>query len=135
MSDLTKARARLLLDNPFFGTLCLRLTPVEWEDQPGATDGKHLYYNKKWYNSLTFAQQTGFVAHEVMHVALMHMLRRNERDAQKWNIAADYVINLALQKSKFILPHTELLDDQYYGMSTEEVYALLPDDIGDGDGP
>ena len=29
MQAYTKARARLILDQPFFGTLALRLTPIE----------------------------------------------------------------------------------------------------------
>ena len=44
-----KARSRLLLGNPFLGTLCLRQKPVEWDQPTGAVDGKHLYYNPKWF--------------------------------------------------------------------------------------
>ena len=133
MSDLTKARTRLLLDNPFFGTLCLRLTPVEWEDQTGATDGKHLYYNKKWYNSLTFAQQTGFVAHEVMHVVLLHITRRGDRHPKKWNVACDYAINNFLISEGFILPDGGLVDSQYDDMTAEQIYDLLPEPPGGWD--
>ena len=38
-----KARSRLLLGNPFLGTLCLRQKPVEWDQPTGAVDGKNLY--------------------------------------------------------------------------------------------
>ena len=44
-----KARSRLILDNPFFGTLCLRQKPTEWDEPTGAVDGKHLFYNVKWF--------------------------------------------------------------------------------------
>ena len=45
-----KARSKLVLDNPFFGTLCLRLTPKETDQLPtGATDGVSLLYNPKWF--------------------------------------------------------------------------------------
>jgi len=133
MNEYTKARSQLILANPFFGTLALRLKPIEDESVgTAATNGEYIKYNPKWFLKLKPQERIGLIAHEVMHVALMHMLRRNERHARKWNVAADYVINLALKKSNFILPHTELLDDQYDGMSTEEVYALLPDDIEDG---
>ena len=44
--QFVKARSRLILDQPFFGTLCLRLKPVETEDMPtGAVHGEHLFYN------------------------------------------------------------------------------------------
>ena len=53
--EFTRARAQLLLKQPFFGTLCLRLTPIETEDIPTAgTDGKRLLYNPKFFLSLTF---------------------------------------------------------------------------------
>ena len=133
MSDLTKARARLLLDNPFFGTLCLRLIPKEWEDQTGATDGKHLFYNKKWYDSLTFSKQIGFVAHEVMHVVLLHITRRNNRHPKKWNVACDYAINNFLIKEGFILPDGGLVDDQYDDMTAEQIYDVLPEPPGGWD--
>ena len=133
MSNLTKARARLLLDNPFFGTLCLRLIPTEWEDQTGATDGKRLYYNKKWYDKLTFSAQIGFIAHEVMHVVLLHITRRGDRHPKKWNVACDYAINNFLVSEGFILPDGGLVDDQYNDMTAEQIYDLLPEPPGGWD--
>lgn len=136
--QITKARSRLLLDHPFFGTLALRLKVELTKEVPtGATDGVRLLVNPKWFENLKPIQQTGFVAHEVMHVALLHMLRRNSRNAHKWNVAADYRINNTLVKEGFILPETELIDDKYDDpkpMSTEEIYSLLPDDLGEEKG-
>lgn len=123
-----QARSRLILDQPFFGTLCLRLRPVEREDmETGATDGVSLFYNPKWFAKLKPLQRVGFLAHEVMHVVCMHMLRRQERDPQKWNVAGDYVINNVLLENHFILPDGGLVDGQYANMSTEAVYNLLPE--------
>lgn len=126
-SLFVKARSQLILENPFFGTLCLRLKPVEWDQPTGAVDGVHLYYNVKWFEGLTALERVGFLAHEVMHVVLLHITRRQERDPTKWNIAADYAINNHLVKENFILPRGGLLDDQYLDMSTEAIYADLPD--------
>lgn len=127
----SKARSRLVLDQPFFGTLCLRLKPVQSDEmETAATDGEHIYYNPKYFLKLREPERVGLLAHEVMHVALLHMLRRQEREHRKWNVATDYVINLACVKSGFVLPHTELIDRQYEDMSGEEVYNLLPPDLG-----
>ena len=52
----------------------------------------------------------------------------NGRDFRKWNIAADYVINLQLAKQGYPIPRDWLLDTQWEDMSTEEVYKALPDD-------
>lgn len=126
--SFVKARSRLILDNPFFGTLCLRLKPVEREDiDTGATDGKSLIYNPTWFEKLRPEERIGFLAHEVMHVVFMHHLRRQERQPQKWNVAADYVINLLLEQEGFILPSGGLLDSQYADMTTEHVYSILPE--------
>lgn len=122
-----KARSRLVLDNPFFGTLCLRQKPTEWDEPTGAVDGKHLFFNPKWFEKLTEMERVGFLAHEVMHLVLMHHTRREERNPQKWNVAADYAINNHLIAEGFILPRGGLVDDQYADMSTEHIYNVLPE--------
>ena len=128
IQEFIKARARLVLDNPFFGTLCLRLKPVETDDiETGATDGVSLLYNPKWFKSLSESERIGFLAHEVMHVVCMHHTRRQERDPEKWNVAGDYVINRILLANDFILPKGGLISDEYDDMTTEYVYNLLPD--------
>ena len=124
----TKARSRLVLDNPFFGTLCLRLKPVERDDiDTGAVDGVHLFYNPKWFEKLKDLERIGFLAHEVMHVVFLHITRRQERDPKKWNVAADYAINNYLIAEHFQLPKGGLVDDQYNDMTTEAIYNLLPE--------
>ena len=127
IKEFTKARAKLVLDNPFFGTLCLRLKPVEWEQDTGATDGKHLFYNKAWFLKLTEQQRVGFLAHEVLHVVFMHHLRRQERHPKKWNVAADYAINVYLDDNGFILPQGGLLDHKYRNQTSEHIYNDLPE--------
>ena len=130
MADaFTKARTRLLLDHPFFGTLSLKLRPKEEPRIPtGATDGKSLIYNPKWFAKLSEPQQEGFLAHEIMHIVYMHMVRREQRHAKKWNVAADYVINWNLIKECYMtLPDGALIEEKYKDMTTEHVYNLLPD--------
>ena len=136
LEEFTKARSQLVLTNHFFGTLSLRIKPIPDESIATAcTNGEYIKYNPKWFLRLREQERIGLIAHEVMHVALFHMIRRDNRDLVRWNIAGDYVINGALIKSNFILPHTELIDPQYDDMSTDNVYALLPEDIKDGAGP
>lgn len=132
--SFVKARSKLILDSPFFGTLCLRLKPVEWEQPTGAVDGVHLYYNPKWFEGLTAMERVGFLAHEVMHVVLLHITRRQEREPEKWNIACDYAINNHLIQEGFILPRGGLVDPQYEDMTAEAIYADLPDSNSGGNG-
>ena len=128
-SAMLKARAQLLMDQPFFGTLALRLKLVSTEDtETAATDGTRLLYNPKFINKLTSLTTKGLLAHEVMHCVFSHMTRRQERDSKRWNIATDYAINLHLKDCGFVLPDGGLVDEKYRDMSAEEIYNKLDKD-------
>ena len=76
---ISKARTQLVLDHPFFGSLALRLKLVE--DQTFATaytDGKVMGYNPAFIDTLSLAETKWLIAHEVMHLACMHHVRRTE---------------------------------------------------------
>lgn len=134
VDKVVKARSALLLDNPFFGTVLLKLGCKRDETCPTAyTDGVTVGYNPKFTENLSLDQVKGLLAHEALHYMLKHMLRRGERNPVKWNMAADYVINQILSDSGFVLPDGGLLNPAYKGMTTEKVYTMLPDG-GDGNG-
>lgn len=130
---ITKARAGLILDQPFFASICM---PMRIEENSGvptmATDGYQIYYNATWVETLTLPEVTFVLAHEVMHVVFQHMCRRGDRNANKWNIATDYVINDALVADGIgRMPKMGLLDPKIVadGRGTAEgVYRLLPAD-------
>jgi len=125
----TKARVKLLLHHPFFGTLATRLKIVEASDKfdTAATDGRHLYYNEKFVSTLTDGELMFLVAHEISHVFFSHMLRRGDRNPAIWNMAGDYVINNMLDRERIgeVIKGPILLDHQYDNMTTEEVYDKL----------
>lgn len=125
---VAKERTKLLILQPFFGVLAMRLELVETTDIPSsATDGKQLMFNPDFVKPLTPHQLRGLIAHEVLHCAYHHMLRRGNRDPIKWNVACDYAINLHLKESNFILPDGALIDTAYAGMTADQIYNLLPD--------
>ena len=129
--SMTKARANLIMKNPFYGVLALKLKLVDHDEtETASVDGRHLRYNSRWINKQSPAQIEGLVAHEVMHCVLNHMTRRQEREPARWNISADHAINLLLLDDGFILPEGGVHDDQYKDMSTEAIYANLPQDFG-----
>lgn len=101
-----------------------------------ATNGKYIKICPSFFLKLTPPERVFLLAHETMHVIYQHMLRRGQRDHQKYNAAADYVINLELYDQGLTVIKGALLDPKYAGMSTEQVYDLLPDSINnplDGD--
>jgi len=120
---IQKARTALLLDHPFFGSLLYRLKDRESRDvRTMATDGVSLLWNPE---TLTAATLAGTLAHEVMHPALHHHLRRSGRDPKKWNIACDYAINPLLVDAGLKLPEGVLLENRFRGMSAEQIFNLL----------
>lgn len=126
-TKLTKARAGLVLDQPFFASIALRLRVQEDTASPTMwTDGKDLGYNPDWINTLTLDEIKGVISHEVMHIALLHNLRRDQRDMGNWNIAGDEAINPILLDAGMTLPKEGLIQRTYENMSAEEIYNRLP---------
>jgi predicted metal-dependent peptidase len=147
---LLKARTTLLLDHPFFGALLFRLKGRESRRiKTMATDGVFLFHNPDFVESLNSATLVGVLAHEVLHPALHHHVRRAGRDPRRWNEACDYAINPLLLDDGFSLPEAVLVDERFRGMSAEQIYNLReseaaqepqesPDsgeDAADGQGP
>jgi predicted metal-dependent peptidase len=125
---ISKARARLLVRAPFFGSIALGLA---WVNAPTiatmATDGRHLWFNPDWCDAQGVEKTMGVIAHEVLHVVNKHHLRRGDRDLALWNVAADLLINRLLQEDTYVLPPTLLFDPdkRYAGLPVETIYARL----------
>lgn len=133
-SRLVHARIQLLLSQPFFGSLCLRLKMQEGEVPTMATDGRRIFYNPEFARQLSAPELEAVLAHEVMHCALGHHCRRGQRDPRLWNRAADLAINPLLVANHFQLPPGALIDAAFSGMSAEEIYAELKRKEGCGGG-
>ena len=128
---IQKARTALLLDHPFFGSLLYRLKDREsLAVKTMATDGVSLLWNPEFVETLTAATLAGTLAHEVMHPALHHHLRRSGRDLKRWNVACDFAINPLLVDAGLKLPEGILLENRFRGMSAEQIYNLLESEEG-----
>jgi len=122
---IRKARTALLLDHPFFGSLLFRLKGDECRSIPTmATNGVVLRYNPAFVDTLNAATLAGVLAHEVLHPALQHHVRRSGRDSRRWNEACDYAINPLLLDAGLSLPDGVLVDPRFRGMSAEQIYNL-----------
>lgn len=132
MDTLTKAKAQLILDQPFFASLLLSMPMREEKGIPTlATDGDSILYNPDFISGLSLQETIFALGHEVMHCVFQHMHRRGNRNHNKYNIAADYVINDILVNEKVgtmiqgCLYNPSLV--QKGNGTTEGVYDLLPD--------
>ena len=129
---LTRARTRLVLDQPFFGTLSLRLKLLPGLSATMATDGTRIVYNPSFVDQLKPAELEGTLAHEVLHCALGHHCRRGNREPRLWNEAADLAINPILINNGFTLPAGALIEPAFANLSAEEIYARLLQKKGQG---
>lgn len=123
---MTRARSILVMDHPFFGALAMRMNLIASAAiETMATEGKNIFYNRAFLDTMSALEILFVVAHEVLHCALGHHVRREGRDHEMWNKACDYVINLMLVEAGFIAPSWALLDRKYAGLNAEEVYRIL----------
>lgn len=97
----------------------------EYQNPTAWTDGRQLVINPVWFLTLTRRSQVALVAHELWHVAFMHMTRRDNRHPQLWNMAADHAINLMLLDHGYFFDMPCLADPRFTGMSAERIYDIL----------
>ncbi len=138
MDKVSKARARMLVSQIFFATILLG-TPQKESDlnDTAWTDGKVIGFCRAFFDKLTVDAIAWVLCHEVLHIALMHALRRGHRHPLLWNYACDYAINLMLENSGLKMPDDPdrpgkqlgLLDRKYANMSAEQIYDQMKQEV------
>ena len=125
-SVLSLLRTRLCTRTPFLGSLILFAETISTNTIPtAATNGRQILINPGFFERLTLDQQEAVLLHEVLHAALLHVSRGIGRDAKRWNIAADIVVNGILTREGFALPGDSVRAQMLEHFSVEEVYDLL----------
>ena len=110
----------------FYASILFKMPMIEKDDiDTMATDGKSIFFNEEWSNTLTEEELDFVRCHEGMHRVLRHHLRVQDRDSTLWNIATDYAINSILKKSGMKMPKDGLYDAKYDGMSAESIYKSI----------
>jgi predicted metal-dependent peptidase len=103
--------------------------------QTAATNGVWVKWNPYYFYFLSDAGRDSILVHEDWHVALMHMLRRGDRDPKIWNAACDtvldnmmdldgYCVDSSLFPPELFPPgcKTFVNHEKYGTMSAEEIY-------------
>lgn len=124
---ISKTKIQVRRECQFFGALMLFATIKESKKiDTACTDGKDIFFNEVFLKSLNSSEQNALMLHEVLHVALLHVQRRQFRDPKIWNIAADIVVNdLILRNTPFKLPKGAIINNSYKGKSVEYIYESL----------
>jgi len=123
------ARNRIVSDYQMLIPILLSTKIEEDKSIPTAcTNGYWIKYNSDFIDKLTRKQTLTVLAHEFLHIMLAHHIRRENRENTKYNIAADYVVNLILIKEMKLESIPDMLySEEYINMSVESVYNKLPD--------
>ncbi len=139
MKRLLLSRMRLLCNHGFYGLLLMHIKYALDEDIATAcTDGYYITFNPSFLEELTDQELDFVMMHEILHVVLQHCIRGKESDNERFNIAADIVVN-----SNILLENNmdeKSITLQNYGVSmhktpdgkeghkytVEEVYNMLP---------
>lgn len=141
--ELVEAISALIARQPFFAVYMLdMLEIVETDAIPtAATDSVHIFVNPEFFSKLSIKERIFVLCHEVLHGIMQHPERMKlyaglgvgpdlkSWNQEKFNHAADYVINQALVDSKVgDMPIGGLINPQITAQElVDDVYQKIPD--------
>ncbi len=148
-SKVELAISKIMIKFKFFGEFIHRLRIVyTYRVNTMATDGKNIFISPKFCKELTTTEVMFVLVHEVLHNVMSHFIREQSLlggnpggdEHQRWNIAADYEINLiavdALVDPKSGEPLITVdhlrnkmkgyVDTKYEGVAAEVIYRENP---------
>ncbi len=115
----------LLRDQPFFGSLALRL-PIRPDAarETLASDGREIRYSPDWGANTDANLVKTAIGRVVLACALKHHTRRGEREPGRWQQASQLVTHGLLRDAGFKLPPDA---EGWDGISVEQAYDRLPE--------
>lgn len=127
---ISQAKAKLLVDYPYFGTLASRLEFKQNDNiQAFVSDGSKFEYNDEYLQELDLDELGFALSNAAMHTALAHDNRQKGRMSWLWQLATDHAINVMLVENGLDAPFGINYQDRFEGMYAEEIYATLKDEI------
>lgn len=112
--------ARVIIDlrkiRPFYSAVYEIIPKVEVLDNPTITlsvSNTSLFYNPKFIEQICYEDFLFNICHQIAHISLLHVLRRQNRDKIIWNLACDYYVNKLLAQEFDIHPHTKPINEKF----------------------
>lgn len=100
---MNKLIISLLLRKPYFGyilsTLRIEQSASVKEMELITGPAVRLVYNPLWLESLDESAAFGAILHELLHIILLHPVRRGARDRKIWALAGDMAVNENIEPS------------------------------------
>ena len=124
--NVESIKRRLLVKYPFFGSVVANSNFIaEPAVGTAGTDGKNIYYNPNFIESITDDQQTFIFAHEICHIAFDHIFRSESKDKDLWNIATDSIVNAFLKQDGLPIVEDGVDIPEAINYDAEEMYKKL----------
>jgi predicted metal-dependent peptidase len=132
MRVLESDRLRLLMKQPFFGSMLMRLEMVPCVDSrlhgQATNDGNSLFVDARTYAGKTGDERLAVLAHEVWHIAMLHAFRRLGRPSKhRWWTAAHLESHFILREAGFKDLSPPPFKPSWRGRSAEELYEVVPE--------
>ncbi|MBQ4328287.1 MAG: hypothetical protein IJC27_01025 [Lentisphaeria bacterium] len=125
------ARAQLILRYPFVGRLGIQIPFVPVSDSrihTIATNGKVIYIRPDWVCSMPPVTMLALIAHTVWTAALCHSFRRDERTADRFDLASDLEVYTLLRVEDVPkVRKPDFFEKFPRHLPVEDIYAKLPD--------
>lgn len=127
---LEKAKARLMLEHPYFGTIASALK-IESDSKQLTfkSDGVRLFINEAYIDKLTIPEVEFALSNGAMHAVLKHQERKQRRDTWLWQEACDMAVNAMLAKNGMQVPEYVNYQPKFEGMYAEEIYDILKEEM------
>lgn len=124
--NIESIKRKLLVKYPFFGSVVANSNFIaEPAVGTAGTDGKTIYYNPNFIESITDEEQTFVFAHEICHIAFDHIFRSEGKDKDLWNIATDSVVNAFLKQDGLPMVEGGVDIPEAINYDAEEMYKKL----------
>lgn len=137
--DKTKAQVFRGKSAAFFGPLMSYMRFIWTDSVPTAmVDGTNFWWNPKWFLAMEPEERKTVLIHELKHVAYLDGIRGMGRCPDKWNEACDHRINLETRDEGYVFNGFAgigcLMNDDFIGLSAEEIYDIIVSEVGGGSG-
>ena len=146
INRLLLARMRILCNHGFYGLLLMHMIySIDEGCETAYTDGERIAFSPTFLEELSDKELDFVMMHEILHVVLQHCLRGEDKDNERYNIAADIVINSTIMhenndkaSSITLLKYGESMHiapdgKEGYLYTAEEVYEMLQSKQKDSD--
>jgi predicted metal-dependent peptidase len=125
-NNLEKAKAKLMLEYPFFGEIASNLE-IKNNTSIAAVNfkGDKLEINYEYLEVLSLDEIATILANAAMKQLLFHKERSKGKVQYLWDIASDFAINELLAKNGFSIPPLLNYSSRFERLSAEEIYTIL----------